>query len=70
MKTPTKKSSVKKSKSKKKSPLLKYQTAGFGGSDSYSGFDKGLDYQGFYADFTPTSRQVHFQVLKDMKELQ
>jgi hypothetical protein len=39
MKTPTKKSSVEKSKSKKKSPLLKYQTAGFGGSDSYSGFD-------------------------------
>ena len=44
MKTPTKKSSVKNSKSKKKSPLLKYQTAGFGGSDSYSGFDAGLGY--------------------------
>jgi LysM repeat protein len=55
MKTPTKKSSVEKSKSKKKSPLLKYQTAGFGGSDSYSGFDKGLDYQGLDFNFTPTS---------------
>jgi len=53
MKTPTKKSSVKKSKSKKKSPLLKYQTAGFGGSDSYSGFDQGLDYQGLDFNFTP-----------------
>ena len=50
MKTPTKKSSVKNSKSKKKSPLLKYQ---FGGSDSYSGFDRGLDYEGFNADFSP-----------------
>jgi LysM repeat protein len=50
MKTPTKKSSVKNSKSKKKSPLLKYQ---FGGSDSYSGFDQGLDYEGFNADFSP-----------------
>ena len=52
MKRPTKKSSVKKSKSKKKSPLLKYQ---FGGSDSYSGFDQGLDYQGLDFNFTPTS---------------
>jgi len=55
MKRPTKKSSVTKSKSKKKSPLLKYQTAGFGGSDSYSGFDKALNYEGLDFNFTPSS---------------
>lgn len=56
MKRPTKKSSVKKSKSKKKSPLLKYQTAGPAlGSSQYSGFDQGLNYQGLDFNFTPTS---------------
>ena len=64
MKNSKKKSPAKSKKKSKKNPLRKYQLAGqtapptLGSSNAYSGFDQGLDYQGFDANFTPTSGSI------------